>query len=177
VKPTQWSLRPLQPPHARIPFALLPLLLFGLTGCLDEAALQELFPETPSTQAPGAPAPILAPSASPTSAQPPADEDPPVARSADPILARLAAKPLRYTRHGRCRMDCRHISEGEVEALLADGHIDHNRTRHEGECVSYAVEGQTGDGQQVRIVYADCDRETRVVTTIDLGSDWPCQCQ
>lgn len=154
------------------------LVTFGPMGCLDEAALQELFPEASSTQAPSTPTPSIAPvgSALP-SAQPPAEVDPPVTPPADPILARLAQKPLRYTRHGRCRMDCRHITEGEVEALLQDGHIAPDRTRHDGECVSYAVEGQTDDGQHVRIVYADCDRETRVVTTIDLDSDWPCQCQ
>lgn len=156
-------------------------LASALTGCLDEAALQELFPEGPGAQAPGAPAPILAPSVSPSpqapSAQPPAQEERPARPPGDPILARLAQKPLRYTRHGRCRMDCRHITEAEVEALLEDGHIAPDRTRHDGECVSYAVEGQTDDGQHVRIVYADCDRETRVVTTIDLDSDWPCDCQ
>ncbi|MCA9535821.1 MAG: DUF4258 domain-containing protein [Myxococcales bacterium] len=101
----------------------------------------------------------------------------PRTRPSDPTLARLADKPLRYTQHGRCRMDCRHISEAEVEALLTDGHIAPDRTRRDGECVSYAVEGRTDDGQDVRIVYADCDRETRVVTTIDLGRDWPCSCR
>lgn len=163
----------------RAPFGLsLLLVTSGLMGCLDEAALQELFPESPSSQAPGTPAPILAPTgAPPNSAQTPVEVDPRVTPPADPILARLAQKPLRYTRHGRCRMDCRHITEGEVEALLQDGHIAPDRTRHDGECVSYAVEGQTDDGQHVRIVYADCDRETRVVTTIDLDSDWPCECQ
>lgn len=154
----------------------------ALPGCLDEAALQELFPEGPGAQAPGTPAPILAPSVSPSSApgptaQPPVEHERPATPPADPVLARLAQKPLRYTRHGRCRMACRHISEDEVEALLREGRVDPDRTRHEGECVSYAVEGQTDDGQHVRIVYADCDRETRVVTTIDLGSDWPCQCE
>jgi hypothetical protein len=96
---------------------------------------------------------------------------------ADPVLARLASKPLRYTRHGRCRMGCRHISQAEVRALLDDGRVAPERTRHDGECASYAVEGRTDDGQDVRIVYADCARETRVVTTIDLGRDWPCSCR
>ncbi|MBK8591054.1 MAG: DUF4258 domain-containing protein [Sandaracinaceae bacterium] len=144
----------------------LPLTL-TLTGCLDEDLLRELFPEAPSSSAP--------------SAQPPSVESPRAAEhaagSADPVLARLAQKPLRYTQHGRCRMACRHITEAEVEALLEDGHIAPDRTRTDGECVSYAVEGHTDDGQEVRIVYADCDRETRVVTTIDLGRDWPCECR
>ena len=104
-------------------------------------------------------------------------DDAPAAAGADPVLERLAGKPLRYTRHGRCRMSCRHISESEVEALLETGHINPARTRHDGRCPSYAVEGRTDDGQDVRIVYADCQRETRVVTTIDLGREWSCRCR
>ena len=73
-------------------------------------------------------------------------------------------------------MTCRHISEAEVRALLDEGHVVPERTRSDGQCTSYAVEGQTADAQDVRIVYADCARETRVVTTIDLGRDWPCHC-
>ena len=152
-------------------------LPLALAGCLDEDLLRELFPEAFPSAAPAAPVPGV----SPPGDQPPSDESPGApahaARSADPVLARLAQKPLRYTQHGRCRMACRHITEAEVEALLEDGHIAPDRTRTDGECVSYAVEGHTDDGQEVRVVYADCDRETRVVTTIDLGQDWPCECR
>jgi hypothetical protein len=94
----------------------------------------------------------------------------------DPVLGRLRAKPLDYTRHGRCRMDCRHIDEGEVEQILREGSVIPERTRHDGHCPSFAVEGVTDDQQRVRIVYADCPTETRVVTAIDLGRDWPCAC-
>ena len=158
-------------------------LLLALPGCLDEAALQELFPETsPGSSTPSGPTPIASvPGAQAPPAPAPAAQAPavpaPSTPPGDPILARLAQKPLRYTQHGRCRMACRHITEAEVEALLEDGHIAPDRTRTDGECVSYAVEGHTDDGQEVRIVYADCDRETRVVTTIDLGQDWPCECR
>ena len=65
---------------------------------------------------------------------------------------------------------------GAARALLDEGHVVPERTRSDGQCTSYAVEGQTADAQDVRIVYADCARETRVVTTIDLGRDWPCHC-
>jgi len=156
--------------------ALLTLPL-ALAGCLDEDALGELFPAGPRTGT----APAQAPSSATLGEQPAGVAAPgapsPATRSADPVLARLAQKPLRYTRHGRCRMACRHITEAEVEALLEDGHVAPDRTRTDGECVSYAVEGHTDDGQDVRIVYADCDSETRVVTTIDLDTDWPCDCR
>lgn len=150
-------------------------------GCLEPSA---------ATEAEGGPdpsvavAPFVPPSAPPARTPPiatPGDaranntpHDAPTG-SADPLLRRLAQKPLRYTRHGRCRMTCRHISEAEVRAL-DEGHVVPERTRSDGQCTSYAVEGQTADAQDVRIVYADCARETRVVTTIDLGRDWPCHC-
>lgn len=95
----------------------------------------------------------------------------------DPVLGRLRAKRLELTRHGECRMGCRHIDREEVEEILRVGEVNASRTRHDGECSSYAVEGTTHDEQRVRIVFADCPLETRVVTAIDLGEDWPCDCQ
>ena len=96
--------------------------------------------------------------------------------SQDPILQRLRNKPMRYTRHGECRMECRHISGDEVREILNNGTISHDRTRNDGQCTSYAVEGKTSDEQEVRIVYADCERETRLITAIDLGREWDCEC-
>lgn len=93
------------------------------------------------------------------------------------VMAELRARPLRYTYHARCRMECREIDESEVEALLRTGRIDPSRTRpasRPGQCQTYAVEGNTNDGQRVRIVYGACDDETRVITAIDLGEDHPC---
>lgn len=101
-------------------------------------------------------------------------ETSPSAVEVDPILGGLRARPISYTRHGRCRMDCRSISEAEVEEMLLKGEVDPGRTRMDGECPSYAVEGVTSDEQHVRIVYAACPTKTKVVTAIDLGRDWPC---
>ena len=92
-------------------------------------------------------------------------------------LAALRSKPLRYTRHARCRMGCRFIDEDEVEEILQRGRLDPSRTRDNGQCTSYALEGRTRDEQHVRIVFADCKRETRVVTAIDLGENHPCNCR
>ncbi len=92
-------------------------------------------------------------------------------------LAALRAKPLRYTRHARCRMGCRFIDEQEVEEILQRGRLDPTRTRNNGQCTSYALEGHTHDDQHVRIVFANCNRETRVVTAIDLDKNHPCNCR
>jgi hypothetical protein len=40
------------------------------------------------------------------------------------VLARLAAKPLVYTSHGACRMECRFVGRGEVEEALVRGSIN-----------------------------------------------------
>lgn len=94
----------------------------------------------------------------------------------DPVRSALLDNELVYTRHARCRMDCRHIDADEVDEILREGRINRERTRRDGPCTSYALEGRTSDDQNVRIVYADCDRETRVVTAIDLDRNWPCSC-
>lgn len=94
----------------------------------------------------------------------------------DPVLADLADDPLTWTAHARCRVACRHIGEDEVAALLRTGHVVPERSRDDGACPSHAVEGPGADGRPLRIVYAACPDETRVVTAIDLGTDWPCDC-
>ena len=92
------------------------------------------------------------------------------------LAAELASRPLAITRHGACRMACRHIDEAEIRETLAEGKHIPERTRLDGECPSHAFEHTTADGQEVRIVFAACSDETRLVTAIDLGREWPCDC-
>lgn len=92
------------------------------------------------------------------------------------VQQQLAARPLELTRHGRCRMDCRFVDRGEVEHVLAKGTLDPSRTRDDGRCPSYAIEGRGTDGHRLRIVFAGCPDVTRVVTAIDLDQDHPCRC-
>lgn len=89
---------------------------------------------------------------------------------------------LVYTKHARCRMQCREISEAEVEYILGSGTINEEKSREagaeaEGNCDSYALEGNTKDGQHVRIVFGACEKITKVITAIDLGEDHPCNCK
>lgn len=91
-------------------------------------------------------------------------------------LAEMRARPVVYTRHARCRMDCRHIDEQEVAAVLATGRHDPSRTR-KGPCTSHALEGPDSDGGPLRIVFAACAKETKVVTVIDLDDSFPCDCR
>ncbi|RYY58666.1 MAG: DUF4258 domain-containing protein [Chitinophagaceae bacterium] len=85
---------------------------------------------------------------------------------------------LEYTRHAKCRMECRHITQVEVEEIMDVGTINYGKSDVQAKpCPEYAVEGNTADGQRVRIVFAQCDQKTKVVTVIDLGKEWSCSCE
>jgi hypothetical protein len=83
-----------------------------------------------------------------------------------------------YTQHARCRMQCRNISEDEVNDILRNGTINYRKSDlNDKPCPTYAVEGNTRDGQKVRIVFAACSSTTKVVTTIDVGKEHECDCK
>jgi hypothetical protein len=95
----------------------------------------------------------------------------------DDVIDRHPGK-LIYTRHARCRMDCRHIDEAEVEDILAKGRINYRKSEPAGRPdPKYALEGATRDGQQVRIIFAPAKRGMVVITVIDLDTDWSCNCK
>ena len=85
---------------------------------------------------------------------------------------------INYSKHARCRMSCRHIDESEVKEILKGGNINYKKSELDGaECKKkYAVEGTTHDNQRVRFIFAPCNTEVTVVTVIDIGKEWPCDC-
>ena len=84
---------------------------------------------------------------------------------------------LEYSAHAKCRMNCRNISAAEVQEILKEGTINRRKTNTSSKpCPSYALEGRTADDQRVRIVFAQCGQDTKVVTVIDLGMNWECDC-
>ncbi len=84
---------------------------------------------------------------------------------------------LEYSKHAKCRMECRHISQAEVEEIMRDGKINYKKSDlQNARCPRYAVEGDTRDDQHVRIVYAQCNESTTVVTVIDLDTEFKCSC-
>jgi hypothetical protein len=84
---------------------------------------------------------------------------------------------IEYTEHARCRMECRKISQAEVEEIMQEGKINYNKSDvKDTPCPTYALEGITKDEQRVRIIFAQCDYKTKVVTCIDLNTDWECHC-
>ena len=85
---------------------------------------------------------------------------------------------LIYTKHARCRMDCRKIDEAEVREILERGRINNAKSEPAGRPdPKYAMEGKTRDNQEVRIVFAPTKKGVVVVTVIDLGTDWTCNCR
>lgn len=86
---------------------------------------------------------------------------------------------INYSKHARCRMDCRHITQAEVKDILKNGTINYKKSEigNNPDCKrKYALEGKTNDGQRVRIIFAPCANEVTVVTVIDLGKEWVCDC-
>ncbi len=84
---------------------------------------------------------------------------------------------LEYSKHADCRMDCRKITKKEVEDIMHNGEINYKKSDlQNARCPRYALEGVTKDNQKVRIVFAQCNDHTNVVTVIDLDTDWTCHC-
>lgn len=87
------------------------------------------------------------------------------------------ASYLEYSNHANCRMQCRKISNEEVEEIMREGKINYRKSDLKNtRCPRYAVEGITRDNQRVRIIFAQCNEKTVVVTVIDLETDYACDC-
>ncbi len=138
------------------------------------------------------------------------------------VRTRLSSKPLVYSEHAACRMDCRHVTSSDVHAALARGRLDDRRVRlrhhttavicpvcalarlraynaaalrraRRSRCRAHAMLCRCGHAQhsshafRARLkndvcaqeahhlaVFADCQRDTRLVTVIDTATDHPC---
>ncbi len=84
---------------------------------------------------------------------------------------------LIFSKHARCRMDCRKIDEQEVRDILKNGEVNLKKIQSDKRGKTYPVEGYTNDKQHVRIVFAPKDDGLVVVTVIDLGTEWKCDCK
>ena len=86
---------------------------------------------------------------------------------------------LIYTKHARCRMDCRHISEADIKEVLREGHVNEAKSQqNQSPCPTYAIEdNRNSDGIRLRIVFAKCESEVKVVTCIDRDDEFACDCK
>jgi hypothetical protein len=84
---------------------------------------------------------------------------------------------LYYTKHALCRMDCRHISKEEINEIMEKGIINFNRSdRRDRPCPTFALQGETNGGEKLRVIFAQCNDETKVVTCYNLKEDFECHC-
>ena len=79
-----------------------------------------------------------------------------------------------YTKHARCRMDCRHITEEEVKEILQTGKLNSDKIEEGEKGPTYPLEGRTKADKMMRIVVAPKKNDLVIVTVIDLDKDWPC---
>jgi Domain of unknown function (DUF4258) len=85
---------------------------------------------------------------------------------------------LIYTKHARCRMDCRHITETEIKEILQHGTINLNKSDPYGRPdPKYALDGYTRESQHLRVVFAPTAKGLVVITCIELGVEWSCDCK
>lgn len=84
---------------------------------------------------------------------------------------------LIFSKHAKCRMDCRKIDESEIKEILKNGTVNYKKIQNDKRGKTYPVEGYTHDKQHVRIVFAPKDDGLVVVTVIDLGTEWACDCK
>ena len=85
---------------------------------------------------------------------------------------------LVYTKHARCRMECRNITEEVIREVILEGSINEQKSNNKpGDCPTYALEDDTKEGQHLRIVFAKCADVTKVVTCIDRGKEFDCDCK
>lgn len=134
------------------------ITLLFLTGC-NPATKQAAEPQTHALQPPM--------------------EQPANATPADHQTLIAPDTKLIYTRHARCRMSCRHISEADIREVLREGHINEAKSKQEpGRCPAYAIEDErNSDHIRLRIVFAKCETEVKVVTCIDRDDEFQCDCK
>lgn len=81
-----------------------------------------------------------------------------------------------YTKHAKCRMECRHISEAEIKEILETGKVNARKIEEDDRGKTYPLEGKTSTDKLLRIVVAPKKTDLVIVTVIDLDKDWPCDC-
>ena len=81
-----------------------------------------------------------------------------------------------FTKHARCRMDCRHITQKEVKEIVRKAEVNYTKSDlNDPKGATYALEGYTSkDRQHVRIIVAPKQKHLSIVTVIDLDKEWEC---
>ena len=82
-----------------------------------------------------------------------------------------------YTKHAKCRMNCRLIDKIEINDVLKSGKINRKKSNSKASpCPVFAKEKRTKDKQLARVVYASCPGKIKIITVIDLENKYSCHC-
>lgn len=82
-----------------------------------------------------------------------------------------------YTKHALCRMDCRNIDRQEIADIIKNGEINFKKTDvNDKPCPTYALQGYASSGEHLRVIFAQCDEVTKVITCYNLEEDFACHC-
>lgn len=101
------------------------------------------------------------------------------AKRSDRALQSMRKKPLHITEHAACRMDCRFVTKNEILQSLFTGRVNVRKSEpQETPCPKYVVDAEIktpqGRRKTIQSVFSACPTETRLVTTIDTSTNWPC---
>ena len=84
-------------------------------------------------------------------------------------LEELAWQKAEYTDHARCRMKCNNVTESEVQQVFKSGKVNYDKSDvHNKPYPTYTVEGPTATGKKLRILVADVDTVSRIMTAMDV---------
>jgi hypothetical protein len=93
-----------------------------------------------------------------------------------PDVFRDADAEYFFTKHARCRMECRHITQREVKEIVRKADVNYRKSDLKAtQGPKYALEGYTSqDRQHVRIIVAPKQKHLTIITVIDLDEEWSC---
>jgi hypothetical protein len=84
---------------------------------------------------------------------------------------------LIYTHHALCRMDCRQITKEDILKVLEEGEIISNKSNPNGKpCPTFALQDNITNDETIRVIFAQCSGETKVVTCYDIHRNPECHC-
>jgi hypothetical protein len=81
-----------------------------------------------------------------------------------------------FTKHARCRMKCRSITQKEVKEIVRKANVNYSKSDLQASRgPKYALEGYTSrDRQHIRVIVAPKQKHLSIVTVIDLDKEWEC---
>ncbi len=84
---------------------------------------------------------------------------------------------LEFTPHADCRMKCLQVSKETVKQLLLTGVIDSAHSDLAARpCPVYALQADGPGKHKIRVMFAQCDTKTKVVTCVYPDSAADCSC-